>query len=272
MGEGAKPTWATEAAMVADFVAWVSRQGVGNRNRPDEPWTVYAETCGWDLVLVRADGFQIGVEAKLSLNAKVLCQALAHDRYARAGTGPDCHAVLVPAAKAVNGLDLIAARLGITVICASPARDTPYLRTSGRPTFRPDLPGRKEHLYDWHDPRWYERCPDHRLKLPDYVPDVEGGHPSPVALTNWKVAALKAAIILETRGRLTRADFKHLSLSPTRWTQFWLRSDGAGGWLATEALPDFKSQHPVNYEQIRADAAKWMPPAQPTQQSLLGAA
>lgn len=242
--------------MVADFSAFAMAKG----------WTVYAEWGGWDLVLARpTDGFQIGVEAKLALNAKVLCQVLAHDRYGDRA-GPDCHAVLAPKPKAVNGLETIAKRLGITVILGSEPSRHAYPRSDG-PRFEPGLPGLGDHLAYWRDD-WPQRCPDRRIALPDYVPDVIGGHSAPVKLTPWKIAALKAAILMEERGRITRADFKALGLSPSRWTQFWLCSDGDGGWLPTKAVPDFRAQHPVNYEQIKADFEKWAPPAQPMQGKL----
>lgn len=241
-------TWATEADLVAEFVAWAEPQG----------WTAYAETAGWDLLLVRIeDGFQIGIEAKLSLNAKVLCQVIEHDRWSDRG-GPDCHAVLVPAPKTVGGLATIAASLGVVVIHAL----GPAPKNVRRSPFSPALPKLKDTLWHWHED-WPERAPDKRCKLPDYVPDVSGGHSAPVKLTEWKIAALKAVIIMEVRGFITRAEFTALRLSPSRWTQYWLKSNGSGGWIPTTATPDFKAQHPVNYEQIKADFAKWDPAAQP---------
>ena len=39
-----------------------------------EGWTAYPETAGFDILLGReVDGFQIGIQAKLRLNAKVIC-------------------------------------------------------------------------------------------------------------------------------------------------------------------------------------------------------
>lgn len=239
--------WSTEADLVGEFTAWAQHCG----------WVVYAEWAEWDLVLVRPeDGFQIGVEAKLSLNAKVLCQVLEHQRWYPA-VGPDCHAVLVPAISSVNGLEAIAAQLGITVIQGS-SRGR-YSHTPGWTghLFTPDLPGLSDGLREYRE-EWPQRCPDRRLSLPDYIPDVTGGHSAPIKLTPWKIGALKIAVIMETRGYVTCADFKALQISPSRWTQFWLTSNGDGGWVATKHCPDFKAQHPVNYEQIRADMPKWL--------------
>lgn len=260
--------WKTEAAMVADFVAWVAHDTAGHRNREAELWTVYAETAGWDLLLVRqADGFQIGVEAKLSLNAAVLCQVIEHERGDSWGRGsPDCHAVLVPRAKAVNGLSTIARRLGIVVITGS---EPDRYRDWKGPAFSPSLPRIDDHLYLHSREAWPERCPDERCKLPEYVPDVTGGHSAPVKLTQWKIAAIKAQILLETRGYITRADLKALKMSPTRWTQDWLKSNGEGGWVTCGRMPDFKAQHPVNYEQIKADFPKWSKDLPATVQPLI---
>ncbi len=58
--------FATEADLCAAFLAEVPNT-----------WTAWKEHAGWDILLVRkADGFQIGIEAKLKCNATVLQQAL----------------------------------------------------------------------------------------------------------------------------------------------------------------------------------------------------
>ncbi len=68
-------------------------------------------------------------------------------------------------------------------------------------------------------------------------------------------------IVLEERP-VTRADFKHLGLSPSRWTDpftGWLKPTDAG-YVRGPGIPDFAAHHPLNYAQIKADRAKWMPP------------
>ena len=98
--------FATEAELCAAFIAALPKE-----------WTAYPETGGFDILLSRnADGFQIGVEAKLRLNAKVICQAAEEVGYSYVDRpGPDCRAVLIP-----DGVSLDLAGLcpliGITVI------------------------------------------------------------------------------------------------------------------------------------------------------------
>src|SRR6185312_7545021 len=60
------PLFDTEAAMCAAFSEWAQGQG----------WTPYAETAGFDILLVHGDGTQIGVQAKLRFNTAVLAQIL----------------------------------------------------------------------------------------------------------------------------------------------------------------------------------------------------
>lgn len=74
--------FATEAELCARFIAAIGAD-----------WTAYAETEGWDILLVRkADGFQIGIEAKLKFNLDVVTQALETNTYAVVSPGPDCRA------------------------------------------------------------------------------------------------------------------------------------------------------------------------------------
>jgi hypothetical protein len=101
-------------------------------------------------------------------------------------------------------------------------------------------------------------------------PNVAAGSPAPIQLTEWKIAAIKIAITLEIRGHLTRADFKHLRIDHRRWLapgNDWLRAEN-GKWVR-DRMPNFRAQHPRVYEEIKAEAAKWMKPAEPTQQPLI---
>lgn len=80
----ASPLFDTEAALCAAFIAWAARYG----------WVAYQEWADWDVLLVSSGGVQLGIEAKLTLNMKVLLQTLP-ERWAWRDTGPDYRAVLV---------------------------------------------------------------------------------------------------------------------------------------------------------------------------------
>lgn len=233
--------FATEADLVQTFLAVLEKQ---DRRRD---WTVYPETAGWDIVLVRTDGTQVGIEAKLSLNAKVIDQALEgqHSRFS-GSDGPDYRAVLVPAGKVQHHLGNICAATGIKVLTLKPM-DQVYSQWL-------DLPDPASKHCRW--PHW---CPSTRLALPDYIPDVRAGVASPIQLTPWKIKAIKLLIVLERQGFVTRADMKALEISPTRWTDAYngyLARD-SGRFVRCAATPDLRAQHPVNYAEIEADVASW---------------
>jgi hypothetical protein len=239
----------SEAALCSAFLAEVTRVHAGDKS---SKWICYPETGGFDILLVReADGFQVGIEAKLSLNAAVLTQALPGWRWQAGVTGPDCRAVLVPQGCS-TGLNEICQHLGITVIAmAAP-------RLSRAPLYSPKLPSLSRGTKVNQD--WHEWCPVSRTALPDYIPDVVAGRRAPVKLSEWKIAAIKMAILLESRP-VTRADFRALKISPTRWLSpkdGWLERGSSGGFVASSRIPDFKAQHPLNYLQIKGDAQKWI--------------
>jgi len=228
---------------------WIN--SLSDHQRAD--WTVYAETAGWDILLVHRDGYQLGIEAKLSLNAKVLEQTLSGLHSFYDSSGPDYRAALVPAKKVQNHLGKIAKALGIVII--------PVREPEPRVYRWADLPDQNSDYNAW--PNW---CPAERCKLPDYVPDVSAGHAAPVQLTPWKVKAIKLMIWLDRYGSVTRKDMKALQISPTRWTDHYngFLSPGAnGGYVRNTRTPDLRAQHPVNYAQIEADYDAWakdMPP------------
>lgn len=185
----------TEAALCAAFIASIDTRY----------WTAYPETANWDVLLVRKeDGFQIGIQAKLRMNTEVINQALdEYGSWSAAAPGPDCRALLVPIA---SGFGRICTHLGLEVI-------TPWGPYKGQWRFDPPLPDQPNSYVSDH---WKEWAPASRHKLPDYVPDVIAGSPSPVKLTDWKIKAIKLAVLLEKRGVVLRTDFKHLNLDHRR--------------------------------------------------------
>lgn len=230
-------------------------------------WTAYAETGGFDILLVRgADGFQIGVEAKLKLNAKVICQAAENQSHWHVtSAGPDCRAVLIPAGVSMD-MAAICPRLGITVIKVQKAEIASWGGNIPG-NFHPHLPDISK---GWPNDNWYECAPATRVKLPDYIPDVISGDAAPLKLTQWKIGAIKLVITLEKRGFLTRGDFKHFEISMSRWTQYgWLKLQSDRRVWVAGRIPNFRAQHPTNYAQIEAGHQKWKSPDPAVQEVLL---
>lgn len=224
--------YANEAALCAAFIEWAKREG----------WTPYAETAGWDLLLVGSDGTQIGVQAKMRFNMKVLLQSIPdrwqiewHDE------GPDFRTILLP--KRDGAAETICGALGLTIFAPSSHWKDP--------SFTPGISERSAYYDHWH---WW--APLKRCELPAYVPDVVAGASGPVQLTKWKIAALKVCALLEIRGHVTRQDFKRIGIDHRRWV-------GPGGWLdlkdgvyvRTPQLT-FDRQHPTVYQQVLADVRK----------------
>lgn len=267
----------SEADLVAAFCGRLD-PALWERNPAHAPkWIQYHETAGWDLLLAHPSGTQIGIEAKLTLNAKVLEQALPKTHYSDP-KGPDYRAVLVPSDGLQNHLQTIAHHLGIVVIELYGRKGGG--RVGGRwineagpwiHDFRPNLPdGTRYGQLDW--PNW---CPAERCKLPDYVPDVTGGHAAPLKLSEWKIAAIKLLLILERRGSVTRRDMKQLGISPTRWTErrYGFLSPSPIGYVRNDRTPDLRAQHPTNWAEIEADMPRWaagfdLTPV-PTQQAMV---
>lgn len=238
-----------EAALVADFVEQLhkSQNTRQTANRKKHGWTVYPETNDYDLFMVHENGFQLGLEAKMSLNAKCIDQALNGQHYER---GPDYRGVLVPQGKVQLHLGNICQAVGLGVIQCKPVDRHGYGSYF-------DLPTQESRYSSRQWPAW---CPAERLPVPDYVPDVEAGHACPVQLTDWKIRAIKLVIVLDAKGFVTRKDMKALGISPTRWTDHsygMLAVSNKGEYVRCKRTPDFRQQHPVNFVQIEKDVKKW---------------
>jgi len=219
----------TEAALCTAFIEWLKTQ---------QGWTPYAETAGWDILLVHADGTQVGVQAKLKFNISVLCQAI-ESGLGWDEIGPDFRAIMVPQDQ---GADTLCAALGLTLI-------RPRKHYSGSFTFEPSL---DKHVYGYQ--RWHFMNPKKRHELPKYVPDVPAGVPSPSALTKWKIAALEICAVIELRGYVRLSDFRLAGIDHRRWRENWLEPvpDKPGDWRWLNGNDPFSKQHPVVYPQVLA--------------------
>lgn len=240
----------------ADFASETELCAAFMKNLDAREWIAYPETAGWDILLVRADEAQVGVQAKLRLNVDVINQTLdERGVYDADRARPDFRAVLVPS-HGTGKFDAIAAHLGITVISAT-KRDG--LRDHAW-TFYPHLPAEGS-AGGMTAERWHDWCPSRRCKLPAYVPDVAAGAKAPHRLTDWKIGAIKIAILAERRGHVARSDFKHVRIDHRLWFtpgQQWLESR-EGRWIVGPRMPNFRAQHPRVYAEIERDFDKWKP-------------
>ena len=223
----------TEQALCEAFAAWARVRG----------YTVYPETAGWDMLLVDKDGIQTGIQAKMDLNLKVIAQALMESWYSEFN-GPDHRAVLVPFSR--EGVEPILVRCGLGLYVP---RDTKYTVDE----MQHGLKWKFDHyfgtapLFDWN--------PVARCTLPDFVPDVPAGVPSPRTLSPWKVGALRVLALLEVQGFVTRNDVRDCKNDPRRWcaSDGWLEALGAGRWGKAAKTPALGEQHPDIYAQILAE-------------------
>lgn len=237
----ARLTFETEAALCDAFMLWA--RGLG--------FTCYPETDGWDLILVDRQGFQIGIQAKLRLNLRVIEQAL--PLYGLGERGPHYRAILIP--QHDGGLERLLKILGIYVFHAGSSERRPFIH------HEPYLKGEdwatrgQAVMFDWN--------PKRLCTLPEYVPDVRAGVPAPAQLTPWKVGALKVLAHLEKHGTITRAQISGYKISPRGWTDGnrWLEPvtgdpKRGGRYVRGKNCPRFDQQHPDVYAQVKRDLPK----------------
>ena len=226
-----EPLFETEAQLCEDFTAWAQGQG----------YTVYPETCGYDLVLVDERGNYIGVEAKLKFNIKVFEQAMP-SLYSGWGIeyGPE-HRCILLGESCRDGYRHILRYIGIGIF--EPQRVYPHRRPA---KFDLDAGGSYSHRAELHD--WN---PEKRLELPEYVPTVAAGVPSPMTLSKWKIGALKVIAHLQVHGEITRKQMLGYGINPSRWLSVdqWLIRKKPGTYQAGN-LPRFDEQNPEVYSNI----------------------
>jgi hypothetical protein len=210
------PMAITEAELCADLIRVAKLHG----------WIVYPETC---------NGVQVGIEAKLRGNLKVLSQAIGPPHY----PGPAYHVVLVPDCS--QDFLIVARQCKLFVLLA---QDLEYLSAERDPFMF------IQHAGLW---KWEHEEP---LALPDLIPDTTAGVPSPRVLTDWKMCVLALMALCEVRGYVTTADFREHGVSIGFW-RHRLVDLGFGAdrrkryrFEASYEKIDPRADHPRNYAEI----------------------
>lgn len=213
----------SEAELCRRFIAYAEPQG----------WKAYAETGGWDIVLVK-DGVQIGVQAKLRFNATLMRQLLPGNHGRR---GPNYIAALLP--NSDSDVSQVLEQCG--VIYFYPHNN---MQWDDRITQYAPLD-----LGLQYRPQWdFEE----QIELPEYLPDVPAGDSAPVQLTPWKVGALRLFAMIEHQGFATKNDMDRILVNPRFFVQSeWIAYDRhAKRYIKGPKEPRAVKQHPQVYQQI----------------------
>lgn len=211
----------------------------------------YPEAAGFDVLVVHEDGRQIGVQAKLSLNAKVADQILPNsgdDFFCR--PGPDYRLVVVGRiTDASAGIAKMLARNGVRVVQPR-AQDTDFTFDSFHSILEAnghDPMYGSQYLFDWN--------PSERCRVPAVATDLPAGVPAPLQLTPWKEAALKVIALMRRQGSITAKQIATFGIAANSWTHpdgskpAWLAKGLVlGQWVETAHMPAFDRQHPEMYE------------------------
>nr|WP_208399726.1 hypothetical protein [Dyella sp. SG562] len=221
-------------------------------------WTIYPETADFDILLVRdATGHQLGVEAKLQLNAKVASQIIPGGYMGCEiyRPGPDFRAVIVPCITESNaGIAEMLRILGVQVFAPENYGHLKFrLGRYGETDARP-FDSTSGSLMEW-DLAWHDWNPPRRCELPSIVPDVRAGVPAPIRLTPWKIGALRVLADLELDGFVTAKSVREHNVDARRFcaSDGWLVQLGDGRW-GRGTVPAFDQQHPEAYAQVLAEA------------------
>lgn len=253
-----KAAFPTEAALCDQFMGDMRALG---------GWTLYPETAGFDILAVYdKTGHQLGIEAKLSLNAKVADQILPADYAGGMDEGPDFRAVVVPfVGEASEGISKMLGILGVMVW--TPETDWQrgrevfhFARVLDKWNHGSGRADRRSYdvtdgaLHEW-DRAWHDWNPVRRCRLPEIVPDVRAGVPCPLQLTPWKIGALRVLADLEIDGFVTAKSVRERGVDARRFcaSDGWLQMLGGGRW-GRGKIPSFDQQHPEAYAQVLEEA------------------
>ncbi|MBA1280334.1 hypothetical protein [Stutzerimonas stutzeri] len=243
----------TEAELCSLFINALNKQ---------DGWVCYPEAAGFDVLIVHEDGRQIGVEAKLALNAKVADQILPdHGDDYYGAPGPDHRLVIVSKiTDASAGIAKMLHRLGVTVITPHAAWTS---NGHAHEFYLDDLIRREADGKTWFGHQFlFDWSPAQRCHVPAVVSDLPAGVPSPVRLTPWKEAALRVVAQMRSQGFITAKQIAAHGIGATAWTQpsgskpAWLAKGAARGqWVETDHMPAFDKQHPDMYALAVASVA-----------------
>lgn len=182
-------------------------------------WVAYAEQGGWDILFVRR-GIQVGVQAKLVGNLKMLFQALPERPRWVGTTGPHYRAVVVSRWSGRtelsrhahrNEIGELAQRLRLLVL--EPPDPNPIGAYNDwlqqRWPFLNLEPSRYQtkiiRRFDW---PWYRWHPSKLVWVPPFVPDLPAGVPSPRSVSAFQIACIQLERICNERGWICRDDVR----------------------------------------------------------------
>lgn len=170
---------------------------------------VYAETAGFDMLVVGPDGLQIGIEAKLRANVDVLVQALNGDVWPGRPkkAGPDYRAVLVP--KCSEAFRVVAGQLHVWVFDLS-GSNADIVNFDLQ--FFSDFETYIHNHYVW---QYNKAC-----WVPPTTFNIPAGVPSPRSVTPWKIGAVRLCMRLRAQGFVTSRDFTECGIA---FSPYWRR-------------------------------------------------
>lgn len=187
-----KVRWKSESELCQSLIDACRAQG----------WACYAETFGFDILLVSPAGTRLGIEAKLQPNAKVIDQAREHTRRNKKAA----HYVVVVVPHAAPRFYQACNALNIGVLVLEPGvAQVDILKGLSLAT---DCVARSTVT----------------LKpLPAVCVDMPAGVPSPRSITPWKLAAVRFCMDHLGSDAITAAMFVAAGLDHRRWVKSkWL--------------------------------------------------
>jgi hypothetical protein len=151
-------------------------------------WVSYPEQGNWDILLVK-NNIQVGIQAKLRPNIKVLSQAICCRK-----EGPHYRAVAVGNSNFNEMADFHMVAAGLKLVCFDMTVSPMFwLYKSLKLPFR-----------------YYRHFPEKTVWLPPFVPSHDAGIKSPISVTPWKVAAVKLEMMAREKGWVSIIDSREV--------------------------------------------------------------